>query len=70
MNKNSLFSSQGSFLIGVDTEKKNEMSLIDLVKAEKEAAGITSTLKYDLNGDGAVDSKDIVIIKKKLLGVK
>ena len=70
MNKNSLFSSQGSFLVGVDVDKANEITIVDLVRAKKAAAGLIEAPIYDMNGDGVVDEKDIAIIKKKLLNQK
>ena len=68
MNKNILFSSQGSFLIGVDIDKANELQVKDLVRAKKAAAGLIDAPRYDMNGDGVVDEADIAIIRKKLLG--
>lgn len=70
MGKNSISASQGSFLVGVDTEAKNTFDIIDLIRAKKEAAGIYGTAEYDLNGNGVTDEEDIALIKKKLLGVK
>lgn len=70
MGKNSMLSSQGSFLVAVDTEKANELDIIDLVRAEKEAEGVYDTAEYDFNGNGVTDENDIDFIRKKLLGVK
>lgn len=69
MGKNSLFSSQGSFLLAVDADLRREYTVVDLVKAKKEAAGIYDTTYYDFNRDGVVDGNDIIILKKKLLGI-
>jgi hypothetical protein len=67
MAKNSLFSAQGSFLVGVDVDKKNEVDVIDLVRAKKAAAGLIDAPRYDMNGDGVVDETDILSIRKKIL---
>lgn len=67
MGKNSMLSSQGSFLVAVDTEKANELDIIDLVRAEKEATGIYDTTRYDFNNNGVTDEDDIKFIKQKLL---
>lgn len=67
MGKNSMLSSQGSFLVAVDTEKANELDIIDLVRAEKEAEGVYSTTRYDFNNNGVTDEDDIKFIKQKLL---
>lgn len=67
MGKNSMLSSQGSFLVAVDTEKANELDIIDLIRAKKEAAGIYDTIKYDFNNNGVTDEDDIKLIKQRLL---
>lgn len=69
MAKNGLFSAQGSFLIGVDVDKANEIDIIDLVRAKKATLGIINAPRYDMNGDGVVNEEDIKIIRKKLLEV-
>lgn len=66
MTKNSLFSSQGSFLIGVDMDEANKVDILDLVKAKKAADGTVYAPRYDMNSDGAVDEEDVTIIKKQL----
>lgn len=67
MSKNSLFSAQGSFLVGVDVDKKSEFDVTDLVRAKKAALGLIEAPRYDMNGDGVVDEEDIKIIRKKIL---
>ena len=67
MSKNSLFASQGSFLVGVDEDIKNAMTIQDLLKAKKAAAGLIEAPIYDMNNDGVVDEKDIDIIRSMLL---
>lgn len=67
MGKNSMFSSQGSFLIAVDVDSSNMYDIIDFIKAKKESMGIYDTIRYDLNNDGVVDEEDIAAIKTKLL---
>ena len=70
MSKNSLFSAQGSFLVGVDVDKANEVTIVDLIRAKKAAAGLIEAPDCDWNGDGVVDEKDILLIKKKLLNIR
>lgn len=70
MNNNCLFSLQGSFLIGVDAEKASELTIKNLVRAKKAAAGIIEAPRYDMNDDGVVDETDIDIIRRKLLGTE
>ena len=67
MAKNSLFSAQGSFLVGVDVDKKNEVDVIDIVRAKKAAAGLIDAPRYDMNGDGVVDEADVKELRKVLL---
>ena len=69
MNKNSLLSSQGSFLVGVDVDVANTFTVKDLVRAKKAAAGIINAPRYDLNNDGVVDEEDLALIRKKRLGI-
>lgn len=70
MSKNSLLSAQGSFLVGVDVDKANELDVLDLVRAKKAAAGLIQAPIYDMNADGVVDDTDISLIKQKLLNQK
>lgn len=66
MAKNSLFSAQGSFLVGVDMDEANKVDIIDLVKAKKASLGQIEAPRLDMNEDGVVNDADITIIKKKL----
>ena len=67
MAKNSLFSSQGSFMVGVDVDSANRLDAIDLVRAKKAALGLINAPRYDLNGDGVVDVEDVKIIRQQIL---
>ena len=70
MTENTLLSLQGSFVIGVDADiAVTKYKLTDLVRAKKEANGITSTNSYDFNGSGATDAEDIQALRKALLGI-
>lgn len=64
MAKNSLFSAQGSFLVGVDVDKANEMDVIDVVRAKKTALGLIDDTSYDMDNDGDVDNDDITTVRK------
>ena len=44
-----------------------KLSINDLVRAKKEAAGILDTISCDINNDGVVDAKDVAAIRKSLL---
>lgn len=70
MSKNSLLSAQGSFLVGVDVDKANEVTVVDLVRAKKASSGLIEAPIYDMNGDGVINDTDIRIIKDRLLGKK
>lgn len=71
MNKNSLFSMQGSFLLGVDiTSKLENMTVKDLVRAIKAKNGEIVDLSYDFNANGVVDDEDIATLRKILLDVE
>ena len=67
MSKNSLLSAQGSFLVGVDVDKANVVTVVDLVRAKKAVEGIIKAPDCDMNNDGIVDETDILAIKQKLL---
>lgn len=47
----------------------SDVTVINLVRAKKEASGILDTLSQDLNNDGVVNSTDITAIRKSLLDV-
>ena len=64
MAKNSLLSAQGSFLVGVDVDKANEMDVIDVVRAKKTALGLIDDTSYDMDNDGDVDNDDITTVRK------
>lgn len=66
MAKNSLFSAQGSFLVGVDIDEANKVDIMDLVRSKKAAMGIIDAPRYDMNADGSVDDADVTAIKKQL----
>lgn len=66
MAKNSLFSAQGSFLVGVDIDEANKVDIIDLVKAKKASLGLIEAPRLDMNDDGVVDEQDVTIIKRRL----
>lgn len=69
MNKNSLFSMPGSFILGVDiTEKLKNMTVKDLVRAIRAKNGEVVDLGYDFNGNGIVDNEDVLNLRKILLG--
>ena len=70
MNKNSLFSAQGSFLIGVDVDEANKLDILDLIRAKKAASGVIEAPRYDMDGDGDVDNTDIKAITNELLQTK
>lgn len=70
MSKNSLLSAQGSFLVGVDVDKANEVTVVDLVRAKKAIAGVIQAPDVDMNSDGVVNDTDVRIIKDRLLGKK
>lgn len=70
MNKNSLLSSQGSYLIVVDIDVANDCDILDLIRTKKIIRGeYESGLRYDWDGDGDVDEADIEALKRKLLGI-
>jgi hypothetical protein len=64
MAKNSLFSAQGSFLVGVDVDIANEMDVIDIVRAKKAALGMLEAPRYDMDNDGDVDNEDIATVRE------
>ena len=67
MAKNSLFSAQGSFLVGVDVDVANTMDVIDLVRAKKTALGIINDTNYDMDNDGDIDTEDITAVRKLVM---
>ena len=44
-----------------------ELTIKNLVRAKKEAAGILDTVSHDINNDGVVNSEDISIIRRSLI---
>lgn len=66
MNKNGLFSMQGSVMLGVDVSAA--YSIIDLIRAKKAAAGVITDLTFDFDGNGVVDANDVETVKQILLG--
>lgn len=69
MNKNSLLTMPGSFILGVDiAEKLKNMTVKDLVRAIRAKNGEIVDLSYDFNANGAVDDEDILTLRKILLG--
>lgn len=68
MNKNSLLSSQGSFLVGVDVDVLNTFTMKDLVRAKKAQLGLINAPRYDINNDGVVDDEDLNYIRGKIVG--
>ena len=67
MAKNSLFSAQGSFLVGVDVDTANKMDVIDLVRAKKTKLGLINDTNYDMDNDGDVDDEDITTVRKLVM---
>jgi len=47
----------------------SNLTVNDLVRAKKEAAGITNTLNYDFDNNGVVDEEDLTFIRRRILGV-
>ena len=70
MNNNCLFSLQGSFLLGIDIEEANKLTLKSLIRAAKAKEGIIYAPRYDMNKDGVIDEVDLTVIKRALLGLK
>lgn len=70
MNKNSLFSAQGSFLIGVDVDEANKLDILDLIRVKKAASGVLEAPRYDMDNDGDVDATDVQIVTNELLQTK
>lgn len=69
MNKNSLLTMPGSFILGVDiAEKLKNMTVKDLVRAVRAKNGEIVDLSYDFNANGVVDDEDILTLRKILLG--
>jgi len=65
MNKNSLFSMQGSVMLGVNID--DLYNITDLIRAKKVMAGVVVDLSYDFNGNGVVDDDDIATLRSILI---
>lgn len=68
MFENMLMALRGNF---IKSKKANSnYTVLDLVGAKKEAAGMRKTTKYDLDEDGETSASDLARIRNVLLGKK
>jgi len=68
MTPEQLLTLNGDVIVAV--RAKDEYDIRDLVRIKKIIAGIEPYHEdYDLNKDGVIDENDVIILKRKLLGI-